>query len=154
MSTSAHPDAPTKIDEETDNWPVADEFLPYLRQLKKTHYVQPLWVYLNDQFVEPNDVNEVISNSLAEIHFSVKHYIFRREGEQPHDSFNANVEQVIILKRGEPKSQTVYKRTNPLSGLVNVKRTKISDDEPVTSGSGQRALSSPRAYTASIQIIN
>jgi len=139
----AHPDAPTKVDKETDKWPVAEEFQQHLRQIKKTHCAQPLRVYLNDKFVKPNDVNGVLANCLAEIHFSIKHYTFHREGEVAHNSFNANVEQIIVLKRGEPKTQTPYKRANPRSGPLNVKRLKTSPEDNSTSGSGEKATSPP-----------
>jgi hypothetical protein len=130
-------DTPTKVDDETDNWPVPDQFQEQLSQIKRTHCVQPLRAYMDNRFIEPNDVNGTLANALVEIHFTIKHYNIRREGEKPFDSFTANIEQLTVLERGAPKQLTPYKRRNPRSGPLKVKCVKVSmiPTQPSTSAS-------------------
>jgi hypothetical protein len=93
---------------------LTDEML----NLMATHVVQPLRVYKDDKYIEPSDVNNVLKGSLVEIHFSLKHYrIFRRdEGTKAFDSFNATIEQILVLKPGELRETSYYKRKNLLDG--------------------------------------
>src|SRR3984957_9324043 len=69
-----NPEAPTEVDEETENWPISDDIQKYLCKIKCTHYVQPLRAYVEGNFIEPNDMNGALSNALIEAHFSLKHY--------------------------------------------------------------------------------
>jgi hypothetical protein len=130
-----NPEAPLKVDEETDNWPISNELQKDLCKIKRTHYVQPLRAYIDDRFVEPNDVNGILANALVEVHFSLKHYHIQREGDKGFDSFTAHIEQINVLKRGAPKAPNPYKRHNPRVGPLQVKRAKISIQsiEPSTS---------------------
>jgi hypothetical protein len=110
MVLKDNPEAPTKVDDETDNWPVPDNVQKDLCKIKRTHCVQPLRAYLDNRFVEPNDVNGLLANALVEVHFSLKHYRIQREGDKGFDSFTANIEQINVLKRGAPKAPNPYKR--------------------------------------------
>jgi hypothetical protein len=133
-----NPDAPTKVDEETDNWPISNDLQKDLCKIKRTHYVQPLRAYLDGHFIEPNDVNGILANALVEVHFSLKHYRIQREGDKGFDSFTANIEQINVLKRGAPKAPNPYKRHNPRIGPLDVKRTKLTTQVHEASTSTQK----------------
>ena len=74
-----------------------------------------LSVYTNGVFVEPKDVNGVLANALAEIHFSLKHYRIQHKDEKGFNSFTTTIKQIIVLKSGVPKSRSAYKHDNPRS---------------------------------------
>jgi hypothetical protein len=120
-----NPEAPTKVDDETDHWPVPDEFEQVLCALKRSFAVQPLRVYVNDRFVEPKDVSGILANGLVELHFTLKHFHISRSGEKDFDSFTAVIEQIIVLKTGAPKAPNAYKRKGPREGPVVVKRPRL-----------------------------
>ena len=52
-----------------------------------------------------------------ELHFELRHYRIRTRG---FDSFNASIEQIIVLRPGQPRPTTVYKRKNPRDGPVRM----------------------------------
>jgi hypothetical protein len=76
--------------------------------------------------VEPKDVNGVLANALAEIHFSLKHYRIQHKDEKGFNSFTATIKQIIVLKSGVPKSRSAYKHDNPRSGPLMVKNIRVS----------------------------
>jgi hypothetical protein len=94
--------------------------------------VQPLHLFENNEFVEPQHANRILANSLAEIHFSLRHYRIQRRDQKPFDSFTADIEQIIVLKSGTPKSRSAYKRSNPRTGPLHVKRSKLSTNPDST----------------------
>ena len=88
--------------------------------------MQPLHLFENNAFVEPQHANRILANGLVEIHFSLRHYRIQRKDQKAFDSFTADIEQIIVLKSGTPKSRSAYKRRNPRTGPVHVKRSKLS----------------------------
>ena len=94
----------------------------------------PLPVYVNEKFVEPTNVNNVIKGALVELHFELHHFAIRRAAL---DSFNATIEQIIVLRPGEARPMTAYKRKNPRIGPIHVKLTvlpqkQMGDGSPKT----------------------
>jgi len=142
-----NPEAPTAVDDETENWPVPNNFQPALCSVKHTHCVQPLRVYVDNKFIEPAEVNHILANALAEVHFSLKHYHIQRPGENAFDSFTANIEQINVLKSGVPRARTAYKHDNPRTGPIIAKRirltTKDNEQSPIASGSGTHVQPAP-----------
>ena len=90
---------------------------------------------MDGQFIEPNDVNGILGNTLVEIHFSLKHYHIQREGQKGFDSFTTDIKQINILKCGAAKEPNPYKQWNPQDGPLDVKRPKLTmrPAEPYTS---------------------
>ena len=115
---------PTAIDNETSDWPVAEEHRQLLDAIKSSYDVNPLPVYKSDTFVEPNAVNSALKNALVEVHFNIRHY---RIGD--FDSFTAVPLQLIILKDGGQSSSSPYKRKNIREGPM---RPKPFDAPPPT----------------------
>ena len=107
---------PTAIDNETSNWPVAEEHRQLLDAIKSSYDVNPLPVYKSDTFVEPNTINSALKNTLVEVHFNIRHYHI---GD--FDSFTAVPLQLIILKDGGQSSSSPYKRKNIHEGPMRPK---------------------------------
>ena len=108
------------MDEETARWPVPPRLRENLNRIKFEYRAVPLSVYVNGRFVEPADVNTAIKGALVELHFELHHFAIRRAG---HDSFNATIEQIVVLRPGEPRPTTAYKRKNPRDAPIDVKAT-------------------------------
>jgi len=53
-------------------------------------------MYVEGKFIELGDVNYMLTNALAEIHFMLKHYHIQQPGEKTFDSFTANIEQMNV----------------------------------------------------------
>ena len=110
------------VDEETARWPVLPRLRGNLQRIKFEYRAVPLSVYVNGRFVEPADVNTAIKGALVELHFELHHFAIRKGG---HDSFNATIEQIIVLHPGEARPMTAYKRKNPRDAPIDVKPTHI-----------------------------
>ena len=110
------------LDEETAHWPVPPRLRNNLNRIKYEYRAVPLSVYVNGRFVKPADVNDAIKGALVEIHFELHHFSIRKAG---HDSFNATIEQILVLRPGEPRPTTVYKRKNPRDGPIEVKASPL-----------------------------
>ena len=59
--------------------------------------------------------NSAIKGALVELHFELHHFPIRKVAQ---DSFNATIEQIIVLRPGEARPMTAYKRKNPCVGLI------------------------------------
>ena len=120
------------VDEETEHWPVLPRLREELNKIKFEYYAVPLAVYADDNFIEPALVNNAIRGALVELHFELHHFAIRKAAQ---DSFNASIEQIIILRPGEARPMTVYKRKNPRDGPILVKPTVFPAPKPLGEGS-------------------
>ncbi|KAG1728206.1 hypothetical protein EDB19DRAFT_1747731 [Suillus lakei] len=91
-----------EMDEETANWPIADEYCEDLEPIKAHYKAVPLCIYDEEkQFV----------------HFTVNHtYLAKSMPQSESDSFCANIEQIMILKKGKPT--TMIYTSDPRCGPV------------------------------------
>lgn len=89
-----------------------------LDDIKKTHRAVPLPVFTKDMFVEITDVNNTIKGVLVEVRFEFHHYCIRSKNQ---DSFNATIQQILVLQPGAPQPTTSYKRKNIRDGPVWLK---------------------------------
>src|SRR5882762_2758330 len=115
MNTADLVDTP-KLDDTTTKWPVPDDMRTELVQLMGTYMAQPLPVFKDNAYVPPIAVNSTLKDSLVEVHFSIKHYRIHKKDSKPIDSFTGLVEQIVVLKSGEPRLPNSYKRKNLLEG--------------------------------------
>jgi hypothetical protein len=98
------------LDEISANWLIPEDMNESFRKLISTHAVQPLPVYKDGIYVEPQHVNAALKNALVEVHFCLRHYQIKdKNSERFVDSFAATVQQIIVLKEGVPKKPNVYK---------------------------------------------
>jgi hypothetical protein len=100
--------ADTSEGSQTRDWPVGAENQSELGMLMDKHRVRALPVYQNDPYVEPL---KVMVNALVEVHFFLRHYRIDKKDDS-FDSFSAYVEQVLVLRGGEPSQRGAYKRKN------------------------------------------
>jgi len=121
------------VDDETEHWPVPPRLREELNKIKFEYRAVPLAVYVNDTFIEPADVNNAIKGALVELHFELHHFAIRKKAQ---DSFNATIEQIIVLRPGEARPVTAYKRKNPRDGPIRVKAT-IFLQKRIGEGSGK-----------------
>ncbi|KAG2114425.1 hypothetical protein DEU56DRAFT_761835 [Suillus clintonianus] len=125
QSTGSKSKEKLEMDKETANWPVDDEYCQYLDPIKAHFKAVPLRVYDEENhFVEPENVNNVLRNAVVEVHFTL-HHTYLAKSSPPQDSFRANIEQMMILKRGKPIA-AIY-TSDPRSGPV---RTAIHHTPP------------------------
>ena len=134
-------DNTSKLDDTTAKWPVPDDMRAELQQLMGTHMAQPLLIFKDDVYVPPLAVNSTLKDSLVEVHFSIKHYRIHKRDSKPIDSFTGLVEQVIVLRAGEPRVGNSYKRKNLLEGPYRPKPFK-----PVLHLSGTDATIVPAVF--------
>lgn len=119
-----------EVDEETECWPIHPRFRDELDKIKYEYRAQPLAVYARNQFIEPTEVNHTIRGALVEIHFEFRHFAIQRKSQ---DSFNVSIEQIIVLRPGETRPATGYKRKNVRDGPIwmnpNITFHKWASDE-------------------------
>ena len=106
------------VDDETEHWPVPPRLREELNKIKFEYRAVPLPVYVNEFFVEPAHVNNCIKGALVELHFELHHFAIRKKMQ---DSFNATIEQIVVLRHRDERPATAYKRKNPREGPVQVK---------------------------------
>ncbi|KAG0696256.1 hypothetical protein DFH29DRAFT_879467 [Suillus ampliporus] len=108
----------TKMDTETAHWPIKEDYINDLEGIKANYKAVPLRVYdTNDTFVKPANVNKLLHNALVEVHFTL-HHTYLPKSTPPHDSFRANIEQILILDSGKQK-QNLY-RSDPRAGPIRM----------------------------------
>ena len=127
------------IDEETEKWPVPQQFVNDMEAIKTSHTANPLKVYMGNQFVEPLDVTNALDSALVEVQFTIQHYHINSRKPVVH-SFSALVQQILILKRA-PGRSSPYKRKDYRKGpiIMPVSPHKQVADTPGGSGSGKGA---------------
>ena len=129
-----------QVDHETEHWPVSADLRKELDDVKYEFRAVPLRVYVGDRFVEPIEVNDTIRGALVEVHYELRHFFIATDS---YDSFNATIEQILVLQPGEAPPDTPYKRKNVRDGPIRLnptpaqqQRFQQSPPEP----SGSRAL--------------
>ena len=128
----------------TVDWPVPADMKDELRALAATHRVQPLAVYKDEQYIQPEAVNAALKYALVEVHFTLKHFCICKREAKPLDSFTGEVQQIVILKSGEARSSGMYKRKNLLDGPFRPKPFA-----PVMAPSASRLTDGATATTTS-----
>jgi len=100
------------VDNETEQWPVPVDLRDDLDKIKRMYHAAPLRVFARNAFVEVLNVNDVIRGALVEMHFELYHYSIRAKNQGPQDSFNAHIQQILVLQPGKQRPITAYKRKN------------------------------------------
>lgn len=86
-----------------------------LDKIKYMFEASPLPVYVGDRFIKPQDVHAMLKGALVEVSFELRHFCIQKKHE---DSFNASVQQVLILQPGKARPCNAYKRRNVFDGPV------------------------------------
>ncbi|KAI9435942.1 hypothetical protein H4582DRAFT_1854634 [Lactarius indigo] len=138
-------DAGEIVDDETDKWPVPEDLQPDLDDLKFEYQAMPLSVYRSDKIVPVDLVSKVVKGALVEVHFELHHYHIRnKESSSDFDSFNATIEQVIVLQPGEAPVDSPYKRKNVAEGPIRmVIPSIVANTETAKDGNKGSAAAGP-----------
>ncbi|KAH9165937.1 hypothetical protein EDB89DRAFT_2246449 [Lactarius sanguifluus] len=110
------------IDFETEHWPIPDDCKKYLDEIKYEYKASPLRVYGKNGFIEPTKVEEELKGALVELRFNLHHYFIEKENFH---SFNAGIQQVIILQPGNASVPSDYKRKNVRDGPIPLNGSDI-----------------------------
>ncbi|KAN0141070.1 hypothetical protein V8E53_000826, partial [Lactarius tabidus] len=105
------------VDKATEQWPVPLELRDTMDKIRHTHRAVPLRVFLNEKLIDVDHVMDVLVGALIEMHFELRHYAIQGS-TPPLDSFNANIEQIMVLQPGEARPPTAYKRSTEDDGPI------------------------------------
>ncbi len=101
------------MDEDTKHWPVSDDLRLDFDQIKYDYRTTPLVVFEGKTFIGVNDVQNKIKGAVVELHFQLHHFCI---WPKKLDSFNATIEQVLILQEGKACQPSRYKCKNVRDG--------------------------------------
>jgi hypothetical protein len=116
------------MDDETGNWPISDELQDDMEELKYSFQADPLPLYDDGHLVEPSFTDDVINGAIVEVHFGILHWHLSN-----FDSFQANVDKVIILRPGYKRHSSNYKRPHPTDDVSEPEKKKARHDESSSS---------------------
>jgi hypothetical protein len=108
---------PVPVDDRTEHWPVKLALCEDLDKIKFVFEAGLLPVYIDDQFVQLINVQDMLKGALVEVYFELRHFGFAKKKE---DSFNATVEQVLILQPGTVHPATAFNRKNVKDSPVHI----------------------------------
>ncbi|KAN0130933.1 hypothetical protein V8E53_011311 [Lactarius tabidus] len=111
------PPIPGVVDKATEQWPVPLELRDTMDKIRHTHRAVPLRVFLNEKLIDVDHVMDVLVGALIEMHFELRHYAIQGS-TPPLDSFNANIEQIMVLQPGEARPPTAYKQSTEDDGPI------------------------------------
>ena len=103
-----------------------------LDKIKYDFEACPLAVYVDDRFIPPVDVQNLLKGALVEVQFELRHFSIAKKKE---DSYNATVKQVLVLQPGRERPPNAFKRRNLFNGPVRLNPTLVSAKEADKSGS-------------------
>ena len=115
-----------KVDARTNRWPVRPKLRAELEAIKYDFEACPLPVYIGERFIDPKSVPGIMKGALVEVQFELKHFTINKKKE---DSFCAIVQQVLVLKPGETRPVTPYKRKIVEEGPVALHPALSEDPE-------------------------
>ncbi|KAF8547572.1 hypothetical protein OG21DRAFT_1527073 [Imleria badia] len=116
-----------EMDEDTKNWKVPSHMWDDLNLMKPNYQAISLPIFENGQFIEPNQVQQQLENTLVEVIFSINHAFIKKDYDT-HDSFQAEIKQVIILKK------TISQANNPCTGPASFGKRRWDGDKKMASG--------------------
>ena len=116
----------------TEHWPVKASLQADLNKIKFDFEASPLPVYVEGRFVQPNDVQEMLRGALVEVHFELRHFYIQKDNR---DSFNATVQQVLVLQPSVARPATAYKERNLLEGPIPLNSSPMEAREADGAGS-------------------
>jgi hypothetical protein len=91
-----------------------------LDRIKYNFMVNPLPVYKDDEFISPSDIEARLDGALVEVTFNLEHYAIFKHNEIPHDTFDADVLQINILKDADKTPLSAFKLHNVHDGPIRL----------------------------------
>ena len=119
------------IDDVTEHWPIQPELRNMLDRIKTSHRAVPLRVFVNKRLIPPEDVCDILTGALIELHFELYHFSIQSQNVE---SFNVKIEQVMVLQPGKPRPATLYKRSTAEEGPIHMNPTlaALLNEEPLS----------------------
>ncbi|KAJ8597223.1 hypothetical protein M405DRAFT_586448 [Rhizopogon salebrosus TDB-379] len=105
------------MDSKTQRWPIPAKHKEEFDSIKFDFMACPLGVYRETAFVEPGDVNDALQGAIVEMFFSIRHYYLR---DKKFDTFQADMQQIKIIKPGASIASSGFKRRNARDGPLDV----------------------------------
>jgi hypothetical protein len=88
--------------------------------MKFENMAWPLRVYRDNVFVEPGNVNEALTDAMVEVYFTIRHFYIR---EKKFDTFQADIQQIEIVKPDASIATSGFKRRNARDGPLEIVKT-------------------------------
>jgi hypothetical protein len=108
------------MDKETEEWPMPAKHKAEFESMKFENVVCPLRVYRDNVFVEPGEVNEALMDAMVEVYFTIRHFYMR---EKQFDTFQADIQQIKIIKPGASIVTSGFKWRNARDGPLEIIKT-------------------------------
>lgn len=93
------------------------EYQMCLDDIKLTHRAVPLPVFVGSKPIGIHDTSDVLHGAVIELQFELLHFPIAQKNL---DSFNASIQQIQVLRPGESRPATAFKRQNLDEGPINV----------------------------------
>ena len=86
-------------------------------------------MFVEKRLIPPNDICNILAGALFNLHFELYHYSIRSKDI---DSFNAKIEQLMVLQPGKTQPDTIYKCSTAKEGPIrmNPALAAILDEGP------------------------
>ncbi|KAJ7086376.1 hypothetical protein B0H15DRAFT_347037 [Mycena belliarum] len=89
-------------------WPVKTDARSELESISKSHSIRDFIVFDTDNSrIEPLEIANKLKGAIVECSFKIKHFSFRND-----DSFNGEIEQIVILRPPPTQPPSPYKKAN------------------------------------------
>jgi hypothetical protein len=124
------------MDTETEEWPIPTKHKAEFESMKFENMACPLRVYRDNIFVEPGDVNEALTGAMVEVYFTIRHFYMR---EKKFDTFQADIQQIKIVKPGASIATLGFKRGNARDGPLEIVNTAGTGKDKEERRSDKRA---------------
>jgi hypothetical protein len=108
------------MDTETEEWPIPAKHKAEFESMKFENMACPLRVYRDNVFVEPGNMNEALTDAMVEVYFTIRHFYMR---EKRSDTFQADNQQIKIVKPGASIATSGFKRRNARDGPLEIVKT-------------------------------
>ena len=102
--------------------------------MKLSYEASPLRLYRGNSLVEPADVNDALTGAVVEAFFIIRHYYLR---DKKFDTFNADIQQIKILKPGSSIARSGFKRRKVREGPFDIVGVASSSAHAETGESGR-----------------
>jgi hypothetical protein len=105
------------MDTETEEWPIPAKHKAGFKSMKFENMAWPLRVYHDNVFVEPRNMNEAWTDAMVEVYFTIRHfYVCKKK----FDAFQADIQQIEIVKLGASIATSGFKRRNTRDGPLEI----------------------------------
>jgi hypothetical protein len=95
----------------------------------------PLRVYRDKTFVEPREVIEALTGAVVDVYFGISHYYLR---DKKFDTFQAEMQQIRIVKPGGSSATSGFKRRNAREGPLDVMKVTSTNGKDKEEGRAEK----------------